>query len=262
MKIVEGTLAHGQPYYALGEGEPLVVLRWFSPDHANPHGWERKQELKVMAPLAERYRVHAVNRAPGTPEGATMAELATQLAEAIKAEFGGPVNVMGMSSGGSLALQLAADHPETVKRLVVAGAAATLTGQTRQAQRLYTEAVASGRRGAHHLVPIVGRTAFTRALLTPLMWLMDPMMRPKGAATDMLHFAQAEDTFDVRDRLGSFAMPVLVIGGERDLAYNRELFSQTADGVPDGRLILYPGLGHMGTFTSKRFAPDILSFLA
>ncbi|MEV4899445.1 LuxR C-terminal-related transcriptional regulator, partial [Nonomuraea sp. NPDC055795] len=32
--------------------------------------------------------------------------------------FGGPVDVLGMSSGGSLALQLAADHPEAVRRVV------------------------------------------------------------------------------------------------------------------------------------------------
>ncbi|WP_327584330.1 lysophospholipase [Nonomuraea sp. NBC_00507] len=79
-----------------------------------------------------------------------MADIATQHAQALAERFGEPVDVLGMSSGGSLALQLAADHPEVVRRLVVAGAAYTLTPRTREVQRRYTEAVAAGRRGAQH----------------------------------------------------------------------------------------------------------------
>ncbi|MEU8386005.1 alpha/beta fold hydrolase, partial [Streptosporangium sp. NPDC048865] len=145
--VREGTLANGLPYYALGDGAPLVVLRWFTPAHANPAGLAREAELRVLAPLARHFRLYAVGRAPGMAPGTTMADIAAWHAEAFRARFGGPVDVLGLSSGGSVALQLAADHPDTVRALVVAGAAHRLTPSVRRLQRRYTEAVAAGRRG-------------------------------------------------------------------------------------------------------------------
>ncbi len=258
--MAEGVLKHGLPYYTVGAGRPLVALRWFAPEHANPTGWARRAELRVMSPLGRHFAVYAVNRAPGMAAGTTMAGIAAQHAEALAERFGEPVDVLGMSSGGSVALQLAADHPEVVRRLVVAGAAYTLTPRTREVQRRYTEAVAAGRRGAHHQAPVVGRTALTRALIRPMMWVADPLMRPADPL-DMLHFAQAEDSFDVRDRLAGISAPTLVVGGERDLAYPVELFGQTAELLQDARLVLYPGTSHLGTFSHKRFAGDVAEFL-
>jgi pimeloyl-ACP methyl ester carboxylesterase len=43
-------------------------------------------------------------------------------ANAIIDNFNVPVNVIGLSAGGAITLQLAADHPHSVCRLVVAGA--------------------------------------------------------------------------------------------------------------------------------------------
>ncbi|MGI5282662.1 alpha/beta fold hydrolase [Nonomuraea polychroma] len=256
-----GTLAHGLPYYTVGAGKPLVVLRWFTPDHANPTGWALRMERKAMDPLGRHFHVHAVTRAPGMPAGTTMADIAAQHAEALAERFGEPVDVLGMSSGGSLALQLAADHPEVVRRLVVAGAAYTLTARTREVQRRYTEAVAAGRRGAHHQTPVVGRTALTRALFRPLLWLADPLMRPANPL-DMLHFAQAEDSFDVRHRLAGITAPTLIVGGERDLAYTVELFKETAERLPESELIIYTGASHIKTFGHPRFAADVAKFLS
>ena len=45
---------------------------------------------------------------------------------AILERFGGPVPVIGHSTGGSLLLQLVADRPDVVTRAVVASAAYTL----------------------------------------------------------------------------------------------------------------------------------------
>ena len=49
--------------------------------------------------------------------------------------FGGPVPVIGHSTGGSLLLQLLADRPDVVTRAVVASAAYTLGPVAKQAQR-------------------------------------------------------------------------------------------------------------------------------
>ena len=119
----EGTLPGGLPYFRLGSGPRLIVLRGFTTTHDNPRGLQRRAEIGLLQPLARRFDVYAVNRAPGLAAGTTMAQIASQHADAFRQEFGEPVDLLGMSSGGSIALQLAADHPDVVRRLVLVGAA-------------------------------------------------------------------------------------------------------------------------------------------
>ncbi|MEV6428679.1 alpha/beta hydrolase [Nocardia sp. NPDC051463] len=260
LDVTEGTLEHELPYLALGSGRPLVFLRWFTPDHANPRGWMRDSEIATLTPLARHYRVYAVNRAPGMPDGTTMADIATQHAAALRAEFGGPVDVLGASSGGSLALQLAADHPAAVRRLVIASSGYRLEDHARRSQLRYAEAVAEGHRALHHMAPITASSPLLGRLGAAAMWLADPLARPKNPA-DTLAFVRAEDGFDLSGRLGDITAPTLVIGGERDSAYSPATFRHTADGIPNSRLIIYPGTSHMGAIKHPRFAADIADFL-
>ncbi|WP_228780348.1 alpha/beta fold hydrolase [Nocardia cyriacigeorgica] len=261
LAVTEGVLRHGMPYLAFGSGRPLVFLRWLTPDHVNPTGWMRSSELKKLSGLARRHRVYAVNRAPGTPAGATMADIAAEHADALRAEFQAPVDVVGVSSGGSLGLQLAADHPEVVRKLVVVAAASRLDPATRIGQRRYAEAVLARERGLHHLAKVTIANPVGARLAGTLMWLVDPLARPK-VPEDTYRFLLAEDGFDVTDRLGEIAVPTLVIGGDRDPAYAPESFRRTADGIPDGRLILYPRTGHMGAVDHRNFTDDVTRFLA
>ena len=79
---------------------------------------------------------------------------------------------------------------------------------------------------------------------------------------DLLATIQAEDWFDLTDRLGELHVPVLVVGGDRDRFYDSgQVFVQTAARVPGARLILYPGKGHLGTLSGKALPRDVLAFL-
>jgi len=258
LDIVEGTLPLGLPYRALGSGPPLVFLRWFTPDHANPTGMMRKAEIGALAPLAVHRRVCAVNRAPGMRAGVTMAEIADDHAAALRATYDAPVDVLGVSSGGSLALQLALDHPDVVRKLVVAASASRLEEHVRASQLQYAEAVATGRRGLHHMADDSG--ALLGRINKGVMWLLDPLLRPHDPA-DTLAFVLAEDGFDVTDRLSALTVPTLVIGGELDSFYPTESFRRTADGIPDSRLVVIPGVGHMGAINHPRFAAEVSAFL-
>ncbi|WP_433628232.1 alpha/beta fold hydrolase [Nocardia sp. CA-120079] len=259
LDVTEGTLVHGMPYLALGAGRPLVFLRWFTPDHANPTGWMRQSEIKTLAPLAAHFRVYAVNRAPGMAEGTTMADIAAEHADALRAEFGTPVDVLGVSSGGSLALQLAADRPAAVRRLIIASSGYTLENATRAAQLAYGEAAYAGRRALHHMAAVGSTSPIAQRIAAAGMWLVDPFARPKNPA-DTLAFIRAEDAFDLAGRLGDITAPTLVLGSDRDGAYSTETFRRTADGIPDSHLIIYPETTHIGVV--KRFVPDVVAFLA
>jgi pimeloyl-ACP methyl ester carboxylesterase len=97
-------------------------------DHRNPRqGFERTLTLRTLTPLARAgFQVYFTNRWPDMAPGATFAEVAERHAAAILDHFGKPVDVLGASTGGSLALQLIADRPDVVRKAVVACAAYTL----------------------------------------------------------------------------------------------------------------------------------------
>ncbi|MFE3257909.1 alpha/beta fold hydrolase [Nocardia sp. NPDC059091] len=259
--VTEGVLTHGLPYRAFGSGRPLLLLRWFAPDHANPTGLLRISETAMLEPLARCFRVYAVSRAPGMAAGTTMAEIAAEHADAISAEFGTAVDVLGISSGGSIALQMAADHPDAVRTLTVASSGDTLSEAARTAQMNYASALAAGRRGLHHLAPAVSGSRILAGFASVVMWLADPLLRPACAA-DAVAFLRAEDVFDIGARLGDITAPTLVIGGDRDTGYPVETFRRTAAGIPGARLIIYPGATHMGVIRHARFAEDVASFTA
>src|SRR5919202_578494 len=248
------------PYFAIGSGPELVVLRGFTTTHTNPRGMQLRLEIRMLRPLARRFRVYAVNRPPGLTPGTTMTDIATVQADALRAAFDGPVDLLGMSSGGSVALQVAADHPDVVRRLVLVGAGYQVGQQAREAQMRYIAALANGSRGAQHLASLKVSSRIGARLLAPLMRLLDPLVRPKDPS-DMVIFARAEDAFDLSGRLGDVTAPTLVIGGDRDEVYSPEIFARTAQGVRNGRLILYRGANHATTLTHTSLADEVALFL-
>jgi pimeloyl-ACP methyl ester carboxylesterase len=80
-------------------------------------------------------------------------------------------------------------------------------------------------------------------------------------AADMLVTIAAEDVFDAESDLPGVVAPTLVIGGDRDQFYSRELFELTAAGVQHGRAFVWPGRAHMRTVASKSSAYLALGFL-
>ena len=263
MELVEGTLTGGLPYLAFGGGPALVVLAGLEAENANPTGAARAREVRGLRGYARHFRVHAVRRPPDLPAGATMADLADLHARALADRFGEPVDVLGASTGGSVALQLAVDHPDAVRRLVLQSAACRLSDRGRAAQRRLAERAAAGEygRGSTELAPVMTATAAGALVMGTVLRLAGASMAPADP-TDLLRTIDAEDAFDVCDRLGAVRAPTLVVAGARDGFYSPELFRRTAAGIPGGRLRLYPRMGHVGPFMSRRVRADVLRFLA
>jgi pimeloyl-ACP methyl ester carboxylesterase len=133
--VREGMLDGGLPYLAVGQGPPLVVCPGFRAEHANPTGPERRFYLQPLRPLAGHFTVYLISRKPGLESGSTIDDLAADYAEALERTFTGPVAVVDSSTGGSIAQQLAIDHPELVDRLVLVASACRLGPAGRRMQR-------------------------------------------------------------------------------------------------------------------------------
>jgi pimeloyl-ACP methyl ester carboxylesterase len=77
--------------------------------------------------------------------------------------------------------------------------------------------------------------------------------------SDLVITILAEDQFSFQQQLARIAAPTLVIAGDRDPFYTPALFRETAAGIPNARLILYPGMGHPAL--GKQFKQYVLTFL-
>lgn len=260
--VREGTFRGRLPYLAVGRGEPLVYLCGSTPNHRNPPpGLERRIMLRTIAPLAEAgFEVFFTNRWPGMDPDITWAEVAEGHAAALTEHFGRPVDVLGHSTGGSLALQLIADHPEVARRAVVASAAYALGPIAKSSQlRLLASIETTGRFAAEELLEGMVRPTWLRTGLRPVLRLASRRIRIENP-TDTIAMLRAEDAFDVRDRLPEIMTPTLVAYGAKDHFWTPEMFAETADRMPHGRLVRYPQLGH-GLVTSPRFVADVVGFL-
>jgi pimeloyl-ACP methyl ester carboxylesterase len=260
--VREGSLHGGLPYLAVGDGPPLVVFSGLTAEHANPTGLDRRFQLQTLKPLAGHFTVYAVNRKPGLPAGTTIGDLAAHYAEAIAHQFGGPVCIEGISTGGSIAQQFAIDHPQLVRRLVLAATACRLSPHGREVQRRYAELIEQGRprRAYAALGPALAATAAGGRAFTALMWLFGGSQRVEDPS-DMLVTVAAEDAFDACPELGRITAPTLLVAGGRDQYYSPELFRDTAGRIPNARLALYQNKGHAGVLTHKPAMREIVAFL-
>jgi pimeloyl-ACP methyl ester carboxylesterase len=197
--------------------------------------------------------------APGT----TFAQVAERHAEAIHDHFGRPVDVLGASTGGSLALQLIADRPDVVRKAVIACAAYTLGPLAKEMQLKLLQAISeTGRYPAEGVLDSLSaklRSRWLRALLTPIALLAAKRIKIESP-TDTIAMLRAEDAFDVRDRLDSIPTETLVICGAQDPFWTLEMFAETACRLPHGKLIMYRDRGH-ALITAPEFFRDVTAFL-
>jgi pimeloyl-ACP methyl ester carboxylesterase len=147
-----------------------------------------------------------------------------------------PLDLCGLSLGALVALRMALDLPERVRRLVLSAGFASLPLRF----RLLQGAVGS-----------VASLAPARTL-GALAGLDRPAIRA---------VFRAGRRFDVSAELGRLTMPALVLVGERDRP-NAALSTALAAALPNGRLEIVPGAGHVANVDAPgAFTAALRSFL-
>ena len=210
-------------YLLCGEGDPLVLVHGLGGAASN---W------LALAPRLLAGRRLLVPELPGhggsepLPAARSLNAYADSLA--IVAEHAGfaPAAVVGHSLGGAIALRLAIRRPDSVSRLVLAGAAGISSG-TRSARYALTITgiLKPGRRIAPHQ-RLVARSPVLKSLVFGRWGAADPQALPadvvdaflSGPArhTDTVSAARALMRDDPRPDLDRVRCPSLVLWGARD----------------------------------------------
>jgi pimeloyl-ACP methyl ester carboxylesterase len=258
-KAAAGTFHNGLPYNRMGSGPRTLIVFQGTVFENKPFSplmnWVYNSFYR---PLGEAYTIYSVLRKPGLPKGCTMKDMADDYAAMIQEEFGEPVDVIGLSSGGSIALYFAADHPGLVRRLVIHSGAYTLTEFTRNLQ-MQVACLAARRKWMAAYIAQLSPGSRSRAVV----WIGALVAVLSGVPkdpSDLVVATEAEDTHNFKNRLAEIKAPTLVVAGAEDPFYSEILFRETAEGIPNARLILYKGMGHPAY--GEQFGRDVLGFLS
>jgi pimeloyl-ACP methyl ester carboxylesterase len=263
-RLSAGVLAGTFPYVRVGRGPgTIVVLPDVALDNHTPGRRDAAAYARGLRRLTGAYTVYVLQRRRGLLTGASTRDLAGEYARLVRAEWG-PVVLMGMSTGGTIAQYLALDHPQLVERLVlmVSGARLSRPGmdiceswcwlaESRQWRRLRAELAAAAMDG--HAAQRMARTYVA---------LSDGFVPSMVDAVDFLTVVDAVMSHDTLPLLPTLEMPALVIGGTDDPFFPEESLAETAAAIPDSRLSVHTGAGHgLPRHDSRRWQHEVLAFL-
>ncbi|HEY1484983.1 MAG TPA: alpha/beta fold hydrolase [Micromonosporaceae bacterium] len=250
-------LNDGLSVVTTGNGPPLVFLPGLGPGADLSHGVPRSMARSARAvALGTGRTVHMINRPVAMPSGTTIARLAGWHAGALRERFGSPVDVLGTSGGGVIALQLALDHPDVVKRMVVSVAASRVSDRGRRDLLRGVELQRQGRSAAW-----ISSGLVARGVLRLFVAVMYALGANEQRAPGEIALIEAAQDWDVTARLGDISAPTLVVGGTRDPVIPPELAEATAHGIPNARLLLLRGRGHATALFDPRSTRAMTAFL-
>lgn len=272
-RVLEGTrrpaagyFNDGLPYNRFGSGtKPLIVFQGLVFENKPMTGL-----LRGLVPgryyrrLEQEWTTWLVGRKPGLPPRYSLRDMANDYASMIRREFAGPVDIIGVSTGGSIAQHFAADHPDLVSRLVLHSTACKLSVAGRETQQRIADLARRREWAALYgaSIQILLPDSRMAVVARPAVWVASRLAAwltaPRDLA-DLVVTIEAEDEFDFASRLGEITAPTLVVAGDHDPFYSESLFRETAAGIPRAKLILYKGMGHPAA--GRRFARDVRSFL-
>jgi pimeloyl-[acyl-carrier protein] methyl ester esterase len=231
---------------SVGHGPPLVLL----------HGWAMHSGIwgPMVAHLARRRRVHAVDL-PGHGHSAPIAPCTLDaIVAAVDAALDGearPLDVLGWSFGGLVAMRWAQSRPARVKRLVLVCTTPRFVAGADWPHAMPAEAIARFADELHvawkltvqrFLALQVHNSEHGRATLAAMreqLWARgEPARAALSTALDVLV------TADLRPEAPRIAQPTLVIAGGRDTLTPPGAGRWLAAAVPGAQFLEIVGSAH------------------
>lgn len=255
MKIETGVFLGRIPYARVGgDGKPILVLGGGQAfmQRQTPERIERDaRRVAAVLPRDRSFILLGYDQAPA--ENHSLSAIAVDVA-AIITQLGAPVQLVGISYGGLVALQVAADHPSLISELVLLVSAHRFSAEGLRRVRRQLDCAARGDLTALG-DDFVG--LFRRPWLN---WLLRLRLRTRRArlaeamndpAIIVRGLRAVLDTPLDETRLAHITARTLIIGGTRDQLFGR-VCERTAALVPNASLVQFHGETHMVPVERRR----------
>lgn len=239
-------------YEEVGQGTPILFVHEFASDH---RGWEPQlrefgKRHRCIAYAARGYTPSDVPADPGAYSYSHVMRDAVAVLDHLKIDS---AHLIGLSMGGYTSLQVALNHPQRVRSLVLAG---TGSGSERwhtadfhkasrdlgdQFERAGAAAVAKGYGVGPSRLPFLLKDPRGFAEFTARLAEHDAL----GSANTSRGFQGTRPSlYDFADRLRQLTAPALIVVGDEDArCIEPSLFLK--DVIPASGLVMLPKTGHV-----------------
>jgi pimeloyl-ACP methyl ester carboxylesterase len=252
-----------------GGGTPLVVLGGIETGLRPLAGTEQVLRRRWESRAAAR-RVAILGRPiPDDPGDAERIMHPRVIADGIATVLGtlglDSVAIEAESGGGRIGLWLTVDHPELVRRLVLAAVASETPPASPMAERMgrWIGLAESGDWGTFFAMMAQQMKAATETEAGSFAAAARLQPRP---ATPERFVGELRATLDpssfVTDRLGEIDVPALILAGEQDQVVPLASTRLVAERIPGALLVTDPDCGHTVRSSFRGYDPLVESFLA
>jgi 3-oxoadipate enol-lactonase len=259
---ISGTRLH---YVDVGRGAPPLVLLHAFPLHLGM--WD--EQVVALTP-GRRIILPDLPGFGGTdplpdPGGTTIDGFADLVAGLMRSLGAGPAVIGGLSMGGYVALALVRRHPETVAALVLANTrAAADTPEVIERRNAQQEQVTE--EGTDRLIEaMLGNLLSddTRTNRPDVVERTRALMHGCSSAGVIGALEAMKNRADSVPLLETIDVPALVVVGEHDGPSPPDVARAMADAIPNSRLEVLPGAGHLSNLEApEAFNQALESFLA
>ena len=253
----------GLYYETSGHGEPLLFIHGLG---SSSRDWENQVPY-----FSERYRVvtpdlrgHGKSEKPPRPY--SILHSSRDIAELIRSLNIAPAHIVGLSLGGFIAFQLAVDHADLVRTLVIVNSVPGLPQdrfryRVRMTWALFLRWLIVRLFGMRALGRFLGRKLFPRADQEKLKRTFIDRWAENDKKAYLASLASVRG-WTIEDRLSSITCPVCFVSGEHDFIPLGLKDTYRAK-MPKARLVVIPGSGHFTPMDEpKRFNEAVMSFVA
>ncbi len=247
-------------YVSFGSGSKnMVVLPGLSDGLATVKG-----KAWILSPPYKKffsdYTVYMFSRKNEMPDGYTIRDMAEDQVLAMKALGIEEASLLGVSQGGMICQYVAIDHPETVKKLILAVTAPNANAIVKEAVSGW---IGMAERGDHTALMIdTAEKMYSEDYLQKnrrYFPLLAKFTKPSSYERFMKN-AYAILGFDSREELSKIKCPTLIIAGDDDNTVGNEAPYILNRGIAGSELYIYEGLGHGVFEEAKDFYDRVLEF--
>lgn len=249
-------------YLQFGKGERhLLMIPGLGDGLKTAEGMALPVAYQYRAFAKAAYTVTLISRREPLPDGCTTRDMAADLAACMDLLSIPQADVLGVSQGGMIAQWLTIDHPEKMRKLVLAVTAPNSNEVVHAVVPRWMDMAHSGDYAA--IMLDTAEKSYSEAYLKKnrlFLPLLGKVGKPKDF-TRFLRMAEACLTHDATPFLKDIHSPTLVIGGEKDQIVGAEASRQLHEGLAGSELFLYPEYGHAAYEEGKDFNQRVLGFL-
>jgi len=220
---------------------------------------------QAYQPLAEAFTLRLFDRRKDLPAASSIADMARDTLEVLRALKLEHVCLFGVSMGGMIALEMALQDPKRIDRLALGSSAARVTETLRRTVQRWEELAEAGDARGLYL-------AFGEAVYPPANFaeFREGLVRMAQSVTpqELRRFAvqvRAIEDFDVTEKLPGIACPLLVLSARDDHVLGEgaeKTLSGRLGGRKDYACHVYEGYGHAAYDLAPDYKERLLRFFS